>query len=455
MMHTNSRSRRAFLELTARMGLALPLLQLGLESDALATRAAPKRFLGIFTPHGSASNLWLPRPLAGGSDFDLSFQDSILASLAPLKRKLLVLDGLGFKVLYDQKPAPYTGHAAGLMTLFTGSRAVERNGSAYPESPSIDQVLAESFGKATRFGSFNFGGIMEGGTSNDTIVFGRGGQRIANVNQPQDAFDLLFAGVKSGANPTRRQAEKSVLDFANADLKRLQGLVGRSDADKLESHANGLREIERRLAALPDPSCPIPTRPAQRLDHLDESLGAKFVQLQSELIVKAFTCDITRFATFALNAGDAMPWLGLGKASAHDDVAHKYDPQNPASVALLAKVHRWYAEQVAALLTALDSQIDVDGRKVLDNTLVYWVTDLGNTASHGNTQVPIVLAGLAGEQAGLMKMGRFVSLGTSSRSDKAADSIPHNRLLTLIARCFGLQVDSFGDSSVVGALDLT
>jgi hypothetical protein len=46
------------------------------------------------------------------------------------------------------------------------------------------------------------------------------------------------------------------------------------------------------------------------------------------------------------------------------------------------------------LIQKLAAAVDVDGSRVLDNTLVVWTSDLGYGATHYTYDVPIVMAGL-------------------------------------------------------------
>jgi hypothetical protein len=254
----------------------------------------------------------------------------------------------------------------------------------------------------------------------------------------------------------RALVKKSILDFQAADLARLKARVGRDDASKIEQHATALREIERRLNTMSSVTCSVPTRPPQTFDTTGFSKDSRdMIRLHSEILAQAFACDLTRFATLGISPGQSAPWIpGLEAISdVHEQVAHQYDEANEASVLRLSLLQSWYSEQVAYLLGLLDNIQDSDGRSVLDNTLVYWTTDVGQTSGHGNTEIPIVLAGRAGEASGLMKMGQFVSL-QAQRTDAGAMAIPHNMLLTTICRSFGLDINSFGDGLYPGTLNL-
>lgn len=457
-MKLSAKSRREFLKAAGQCAALAPFVNLA--SDVFAQDAAPRlRFLGIFTPHCTASKYWLPRGTR--TSFDISFQNSVLAPLAPFKDKLMILDGLGYRVLYEA-PTPYSGHEGGLVTAFTGSQPIIRNSSVYAESESMDKFLAAQLGGSTRFSSFNFGGTINGGTQYDTYVFGPGGARITNSNQPRQSFDTLFNGVQSTTQPSNDEklaqaARQSVLDFQLADLTRLKSHLGKEDTLKIDQHSEALREIERRLQNVSSVGCTIPTRPATTYDTtVFSKYGREIVKLHSEILAQAFACDLTRFATFGISPGQTAPWIkGFESITdLHEQIAHQYDENNETSLLNLSKLQYWYAEQVAYLLGLLNSIQDGNGRTVLDNTLVYWTTDVGQTTSHANTMIPVVLAGRAGELSKLMKMGQYVQL-QASRNSSTASSIPHNKLLSTIAQAFGIQTNSFGNPNYSGILSLT
>jgi hypothetical protein len=85
---------------------------------------------------------------------------------------------------------------------------------------------------------------------------------------------------------------------------------------------------------------------------------------------------------------------------------------------------------------------------VLDSTLIYASSDMGNPAAHSTRNVPTVLAG---GMNGKLRMGRRITyrtdcpLGTNC-SDKspAYRTVPNNWLLVSIARAFGVDVHAYG-----------
>ncbi|WNZ66061.1 DUF1552 domain-containing protein [Myxococcus sp. MxC21-1] len=120
-------------------------------------------------------------------------------------------------------------------------------------------------------------------------------------------------------------------------------------------------------------------------------------RLHMDLIARAFACDLTRVITMTI-PGPSMPWLRIHEDT-HNDIAHLLDVQDePRRSTIRGKmvlIQRWYAEQLAYLMTQL-ANIPEGSGTALDNTLIYWGNELGDASGHMNVRVPTVLAGGAG-----------------------------------------------------------
>jgi hypothetical protein len=174
-----------------------------------------------------------------------------------------------------------------------------------------------------------------------------------------------------------------------------------------------------------------------------------------DLLALAMGCDITRFATLCM--GDlsyANNPLGLPEDN-HGGMAHTYAasslgyegrPQGnggvPATWQRLATFNRYVYGKVARLMQRLDEH------GILDSTLIYASSDMGNPAAHSTRNVPTVLAGGAN---GKIRMGRRIKFRTDcplgTNCDKASsvfETQPNNRLLTSIAHAFGVGISDYG-----------
>jgi hypothetical protein len=83
------------------------------------------------------------------------------------------------------------------------------------------------------------------------------------------------------------------------------------------------------------------------------------------------------------------------------------------------------------------------GGSLLDNCIVLWATEIGESTQHDLTMMPYVLAGGAG---GKIRPGRLLDFGSNRRDN--------NQLLVSIAHAMGAEdLTAFGDpSGAIGPL---
>ncbi|QSQ13801.1 DUF1552 domain-containing protein [Myxococcus landrumensis] len=472
-------SRRSLLKTLAGSAAALPLANLLGTTNAYAQgTASPMRFIAIFTPHGCLPEYWNPQ--GEGEGFSLNFPNSMLQPLEAHKSKLLVLDGLDYQVLYEHG---LTGHEGGPLTFLTGSKVNTASGDDLPENASLDQVLAAQahIGGSTKFRSIQLNAWEQFGGQHvyNSISFTANGGRVPFERNPAGAFQRLFGTapspttdpVEAGRSTTRR---RSLLNYLVKDAERLRNRLAGAEREKLETHLESLHDIERRLGALsltPPGLAPAPA-PAEgdcsgtngppnydvgSLGNL--SLMPALTKLHMDVITRAFACDLTRVVTLTI-PGPSMPWLNIHEDT-HNDLAHRLDVTDPTEKARIrgkmVQVQRWYAEQVAYLMSGLASIPEGSGT-VLDNTLILWGNELGDSTGHMNVRVPTVLAGGA---AGKFRMGRFLRLRPAGSNplgnwDGPGSPLPgavaHNKLLVSIAQAFGVNVNTFGHPDFKGPL---
>jgi len=229
--------------------------------------------------------------------------------------------------------------------------------------------------------------------------------------------------------------------------QRLMGLVGSEDRTKLDAHLTAMRDVEQRLVGTPGSgtgtgtgsTCSPPTLASADLGVDDQYLQAG--KNQMDLAAAALACDQTRILTFQWSYSESehlFQFLKVNNAAIsgnHHAISHDFASSGTNFLAYNA-IQTWYAEQVAYFLGKLDSYKEGD-RTLLDNTIVLWATEIGESTQHDLTLMPYVLAGSAG---GAISAGRYLDF-SSARKD-------NNQLLVSIAHAMGASdVQSFGDAS--------
>jgi len=432
--------RREFL---AALGAGSLLLGRGALAEPRLARSAggsstrPLRFVGVYTPHGRAHELWQPR-----ANFDIAYDDAILRPFddavaygKSFKDRLLVVDGVDLSA----------GIAVGT-TGHNGSRVILTGSGADGKTASIDQFLAveRGLGADTPHATLVLGVGTDQSAIGFNISYAPGGTPIPKWIDPGQTFAELFGTPMTGARredlERQRRAGKSVLDLVGADLAHLKVRAAPSDRTKLEQHQDALREIEKRLTR-ESPSCQAPPSPdSSRFPKLRAFGGGEpffdaITDLQVDLLARALACDISRFATLYLADLTRSKLFSDLPDDIHNDVAHRYDarsekhPGTPGTWHPLGEQNRYAYSKVARLLQRLDEA------GILDDCLVYISSDMGDPARHSSRSVPTLIAGGAG---GRFKMGRHLDLRRES------GGLPNNRVLVSICQAFGLEVNQFG-----------
>lgn len=410
-------TRRRFLRSVGAC-IALPSLPSLLSSrvfgaeSALEAAAAPVRIAFVTFPNGCNLERWWPK--GAGAAFELN---RTMASLEGVKGQIQVISGLDH-LNAEAGPDGAGDHARANATLLTGVRARKTAGADIQLGVSVDQVAAEKIGHLTRFSSLELTSDPERQAKGCDSGYACAYQynvswRSANTPMPPESnprllFERLFGegapGQRSQAFQARLQSQRSVLDYVMSDARALQRRLGERDDRKLDEYFTSIREIEKRIeqaesfGEIPDPEIDTPTGiPPEVGDHMD---------LMYDLLALAFQTDTTRIATLMLgHDGDNRPYPQLGVADGHHNISHHQE--KPDLLDKIARIDTHHVEHFARFLGNLQSMRDVDGRSVLENSLIVYAGGNADPNRHSHTNLPVILAGSAG---GRIESGRFLKV---------------------------------------------
>src|SRR5262249_9806928 len=159
-------------------------------------------------------------------------------------------------------------------------------------------------GKDSPNKSLHFGvqSTAYGGTEVRTVISYTGSdQPIANETSPYNMFNLVFS--KLGADPLGleklRLRRHSILDAVGKQYAALAPRVRQEDQTKLEQHLAAVRDVEMRLdnkSGAIGGSCQLPTT-GSAINLNDPNNYPAIGKLQTDLLVMALRCDLTRVAT--------------------------------------------------------------------------------------------------------------------------------------------------------------
>lgn len=436
-MNTPRLSRRHVLRAgTALLGLPLleAMLPRGPRGAAYASELTePTRLLYYYVPNGMHMPAWTPTDT--GPAFTLS---PTLAPLAAHRDQTLVLTGLANRNAIESLPGD---HARGTGAFLTAQLPVRTEGSGIRNGISVDQVAAAELGLATRFSSLQLG--MEGGISVGNCDSGYSCAYVRNISwadaetplpkmtNPLVVFHRLFgtpAGALTLEQIERQQARRtSILDYARQDADALRVRLGATDRQKLDQYLTGIRAVERQILEAGDLTCG-PDSPPDAFDQ-DVQLWSS---VMNQLMVQALACDQTRVLSFMFgNGGSNRSFPFLGVTGAHHEISHHQG--NVENHARLMAINRFEVACLADLLDGLRAQTMPDGSTLLDNTLVYFSSEIEDGDAHRHTNLPVLVCGGAGRH---LATGQHIRLTTER---------PMANLFVSMLHAAGVGVDRFGN----------
>jgi hypothetical protein len=456
--------RRTFLQ-GAGVTLALPLLDAMIPaSTAFAQTAAGQtkpRFVGIFFPHGMAPGYWEPQA-EGPLPEKLPY---ILESLDTLREQTVVLSGLWSKSAEPPEGTTGSDHwvAAAFLTAIKPRKTA--GSDATVGSATIDQVIARHIGQDSLLPSLQLA-VEDPNSSSSNCGEGYSCAYTNSISwvelpqesqpaedesfvrtsplpmelNPQVVFERLFG---SGATPEQRaqrmKQSRSILDSLIEELGALRRQLGPTDIQTVNQYTQEIREIERRIQLAAQASTDVPELdlppgiPEQFDDH---------VRLHSDMLAVAFRADITRVATllgardltgrsYQYPKNELFPNGGTS-VSFHGGSHHQDDP---AQIRRYAELNRYHVSTMAYLAEKLRQTPD-GGGTLLDNTLILFGTNMGNSNQHQHYDVPHLLVG-----------GKNLGLGGERHLTYERKTVTTGNLLLSVMDLYGVDREVQGDST--------
>jgi hypothetical protein len=409
-------SRRRFLR-AAGVSLALPCLEAFRPLRAFGARAAPpRRMVCINAPLGLHPPNFFPTK--AGRDYEAT---PYLEPLQPLREDFSVLSGL-------THPEIATGHDSGYSFL-TGAHHSGFMRGGFRNTISVDQLAAEKIGGETRVPSLSL--ACEG----SGISWTRSGAMVPSANYPSSVFAQLFIeGSAEEVEAQRRRLRhgQSILDQVRDQVKELKPAMGVADREKVDEYLTSVRELEQRLARAEEwstkPKPKVSAKPPQNANNGADFIGKS--KLWFDLTHLAFQTDSTRLVTILLLGTSSVPPIN-GVSMGHHDLSHH--GQDPKKLDQLKLVELELMKSLAEFLTKL-KETKEEGGSLLDRSMIFFSSNLGNASNHASTNMPVVFAG------GGFKHGQHLAFDPKS-------SPPLCNLFVSMLQRLGVETDRFGSST--------
>lgn len=361
-------NRRDLLK-TSLLGFALPTLETF--AGKVSTKAKASRlvcighWLGIYTPEFF--------PKMAGENYEIT---KLLKPLEHLKNDFSVFSGLDHRFSHGHKS--WNNFLCG-----TDARTV-----------SLDQVVADEIGQDSRYKSLPITCGRKPAESAMNVT--ESGIILPMINRPTVLFNKLFS---SSTDIKRLKYElesgRSVLDSIHTDLKVLQQKVSKNDKSKLDDYVSAVRGVEENLTKrkfwLDKPIKKIDFKMPRR-DPMATELLFECEKLMFDLMALAFESDSTKVATY-LGPGDQQVFRINGELLSTSYHGLSHHGNNSGSVKDFLKINFEHMKNLAYFIGKLKECKDAYGRELLDSTIVYFGSGLGNGNTHSTSNVPVLVAG--------------------------------------------------------------
>lgn len=367
--------RRTFLR-SAGVAMALPLFESlrPREVRAAASGGVPRRMVCINTPLGLHPPFFFPEK--AGRDYKLS---PYLEVLKDFRDDFTVISGLSH---------PDVGPSHDSNQSFLTSAPHPERRAGFKNTISLDQFAAEQIYGQTRFATLTLSCEGSG------LSWTKSGAPVPTEDWPSDVFAKLF--LEGRPDQVKAQARRladgqSVLDAVRDQARRMKEKLGMGDREKLDEYFTSVRELEQRLAQAAawskKPKPKVNAKPPVNIQNSADLIGKS--RLWFDLIHLALQTDSTRLVTLELLGTSSVPPIA-GVNQGHHDLSHH--GQDSAKIAQLKTLELEKLKTLHAFLTQLRATKE-DGESLLDRTMVFFSSNLGDASKHSVKNMPIVLAG--------------------------------------------------------------
>ena len=426
--------RRTFLRGALGAMVAMPFLDAMI--PALSAQAKrPFRFGAVYIPNGIYPQMW--HPDTTGSAFELK---PIMSPLEPYRSHLVTISGMKAP---DGNPDMGGVHMGASAAWLNGIGPVTVQAKFVTRSKkSVDQYIADTIAEDTPLRSLEVGtedmGTSAGACDGypcvffNTVSWRDDTSPLPMAVNPRVTYERLFGEAGSGARRLANMRRKqSLLDSVVEEALRLRRTLGPADNAIIEEYLTNIRQVELQLDRMDARAAAVPegaVAPLGLPDNVDDHLTVTY-----DLMLLAFQADMSRVFTFMVgHEGSGRSYAHIGIPEPHHPVSHHADTAE--GIAKYAKLTTYHVAKLSEFIGKLQATADGDGT-LLDRSLIYFGSGMGNGNAHDRNNPPVLLLGGAN---GRLQGNRHIAV------DKKE---PTANLLLSMAEMAGAEVEKIGHST--------
>jgi hypothetical protein len=421
--------------------------------------ALPTSFGIFYYGNGNNPAEFLPTGTGSGASWQLP---PTMQPFAELKDHMTFVSGI------NMMDGVYKGHGWGVVYVLAGgdgnlcsvtsdidrdlSHSFETsNATQYQET--IDQTIADAIHTNQPFKSIETGVLPFRGIAMGTVganLSHRGPNNfLPPERDPKKLFDSIFKNVMPGTGgagggggspglPTdiSNKLRRSVLDAVLEDAKRLKTTVGSADAKRIDAHMESIHALELRIpvdgssgtggmggtgGGTTGGGCTVPDAPPMTLADMTAKSKAF-----NRLITAAVACNLTRVYTHL--------WSGPRDDNTYPTIPINADHHNLTHLGRKpehTQIEKYIMSQYADLAQVM-KDTPMGAGSVLDQTLIYGISEVAEPQWHEHKDYRIILMGHAGGQ---LPGNRHVRLPAQRKVTE---------LMLTMQQVMGLEVNEYG-----------
>lgn len=409
-------TRREFIrDFGLAAGLAVPFLRSSVAMGQTST--APTRLLLVPLQHG-----WGYDRDAGqfsGSEFTNFTIPSPLDIFQSVRNQCVFVDGVRSSYWGNAHDVSYSDILTCSVPFEAPNVGALGGPFPLPRTSSLDWQIGNALGKDVLRLSANW---ASWGAAFNPTCFDNSLRNLPFHTSANSAYSAIIdplrqqqqSGPNNGALVSRSQ---SLLEVLGKDAQRLLSKLSGTERTKMEGYLTSLNALGNRIVSGGGPvdlsNIVLPGQP------VNPNFNA-MIDHYLEIIRVAFTLDTHRVAVLGLGEG-VTDWTWRDAANVqrtgntfgndfHHDVAH-YDKGpnytiDQSSRNAMDGWTRWYGQKIVNLVTTLSNTTDVDGRMLIDNTMIVLFGEIGNGRHNRENMVYTILGG--GGQ-GRIRRNRWIS----------------------------------------------
>ena len=430
-----SLSRRTFLRGAGTALIAMPFMDAMIPALSAQARR-PFRFGAIYIPNGIFPALWHPE--ATGSNFEFK---QVMAPLEPFRNHLVTISGMKAPDGNPEMGGVHMGASAAWLNGY-GPDSGQATYTIVKSRKSIDQYIADAVAEDTPLRSLQVGtedmGTSAGACDGYPCVFFNCISWRDDVSplpvavNPRVTFERIFGETGSSARRSANMRRKqSLLDSVVEETTRMRKQLGPADGRILDEYLTNIRDVEQQLDRMDARAAAVPegaVAPLGLPDNIDDHLSVTY-----NLMLLAFQADISRVFTFMVaHEGSGRSYAHIGIPEPHHPVSHHGDTAE--GIAKYGKLTTYHVTKLAEFVEKLQATTDGDGT-LLDHSLLYFGSGMGNGNAHDRNNPPVLMVGGAN---GKLK---------GNRSIKVENKEPTANLLLTMGDMAGAEVEKIGRST--------